>query len=102
MKGRSRPTQQSDIAKAFGGRSGFASEALGKGDEPAEGMSRWERTAARLSWDDSSNHYEEYEDVNRLRFDRLVPSVELLVAGAIVLVFVGGFAAFIAALALTR
>ena len=65
-------------------------------------MSRWERSAARQSWDDASNHYEEYEDENRFRVGRLLPSYELLVAIGIVLVFVGGYAAFIAFLALTR
>ena len=47
-------------------------------------MSRWERSAARQYWDDASNHYEEYEDENRFRLGRLLPSYELLVAAAIV------------------
>ena len=97
-----RTTQQSAIAKSFGGRSGFVSEELGNRDEPGEQMSRWERSAAFLNWSDSHNHYEEYADENRFRFGRLLPSYELVVAIAIVLVFVGGYAAFIAFLALTR
>ena len=98
----SRPTQQSAIGKAFGGRSGFVSDELDGRGRPGQSMSRWERSAARQNWDDASNHYEEYEDENRMRFGRLVPSHELLVAAAIVAVFVGGFLAFIACLALTR
>ncbi|RYB89674.1 hypothetical protein EUA06_13790 [Nocardioides glacieisoli] len=100
-----RPTQQSAIGKAFGGRSGFVSEELDRrdrSDPQGRSMSRWERSAARQSWDDASNHYEEYADENRFRVGRLLPSYELLVAIAIVLVFVGGYAAFIAFLALTR
>ena len=99
---RQRTTQQSAIAKSFGGRSGFVSEELDGRDEPGQQMSRWERSAAWLSWSDSHNHYEEYADDDRHRFGRLVPSHDLLVATAIVLVFVGGYAAFIAFLALTR
>ena len=99
---RQRTTQQSAIAKSFGGRSGFVSEELDGHDEPGQQMSRWERSAAWLSWSDSHNHYEEYVDDDRHRFGRLVPSHDLLVATAIVLVFVGGYAAFIAVLALTR
>ena len=99
---RQRTTQQSAIAKSFGGRSGFVSEELDGRDEPGQQMSRWERSAAWLSWSDSHNHYEEYVDDDRHRFGRLVPSHDLLVATAIVLVFVGGYAAFIAFLALTR
>ena len=98
----SRPTQQSAIGKAFGGRSGFVSDELDSRGRSSPPMSRWERSAARQSWDDASNHYEEYEDQNRFRLGRLLPSYELLLAAAIVLVFVGGFAAFIAVLALTR
>lgn len=97
-----RPTQQSTIGKAFGGRSGFVSEELGGQDQPGEQMTRWERSAAWLNWRDSHNHYEEYADENRVRLNRLLPSYELLVAIGIVLVFVGGYAAFIACLALTR
>ncbi len=97
-----RPTQQSSIGKAFGGRSGFVSEELDRRGRPGQDLSRWERSAARQSWDDASNHYEEYEDDNRFRAGWLLPSSELLVAALIVAVFVGGFAAFIAALALTR
>ena len=37
-----------------------------------------------------------------MRLGTAAPSSELLIAGAIVLVFVGGFAGFIAFLALTR
>jgi E3 ubiquitin-protein ligase DOA10 len=58
--------------------------------------------AAVRNWHDAINHFEDYEDQNRFRIGRLLPTSELLVAGTIVLVFVGGFAAFIAALALTR
>ena len=97
-----RRTQQSAIGKAFGGRSGFVSDELDGRGRPTRPMSRWERSAARQSWDDASNHYEEYEDENRLRPGRLLPSYELMLAALIVLVFVGGFAAFIAVLALTR
>jgi hypothetical protein len=78
------------------------SEELDGRSRPGEQMSRWERSAARLTWDESSNHYEDYEDHNRFRFGRLLPSHELLVAAAIVLVFFGSYAAFIAYLALTR
>ena len=99
-----RTTQQSAIARSFGGRSGFVSEELGsrQRDEPAGPMSRWERSAAFLSWSDSHNHYEEYADDDRVGVNRLLPSAELLVAVGIVAVFVGGFAGFIALLALTR
>ncbi len=54
------------------------------------------------NWHDAINHFEDYEDQNRFRLNRLLPSYELLIAIGIVLVFVGGYAAFIAFLALTR
>ena len=102
MKGRARPTQHSTIARSFGGRSGFVSQELDAGERPPEQMSRWERASARLTWDEVSNHYEEYEDENHVRFGRLLPSSELLICFGIVLFFFGGFATFIAILALTR
>ena len=102
MPRRSRPTQHSTIARSFGGRSGFVSQELDSRGRPPEQMSRWERAAARLTWDEVANHYEDYEDENRFRVGRLLPSSELVIACAIVLVFFGGFAAFIAFLALTR
>jgi len=102
MAGRRRTTQQSDIAKSFGGRSGFTSEELRGRDEPGEQMSRWERSAAFLNWHDSHNHYEEYADEDRVGLHRLVPSYELLIAIAIVLVVFGGYAAFMVFLAQTR
>lgn len=102
MRDRSRTTQHSTIARAFGGRSGFVSQELDRGGRPPDQMSRWERASARLTWDEVANHYEEYEDDNHIRLGRLVPSAEILICTAIVVVFVGGFAAFIAALALTR
>ena len=99
---RSRLTQQSDIARSFGGRSGFVSEELDRGGAEPEQMSRRERSAAWRLWSDSSNHYEEYADDDRVGVNRLLPSAELLVAVGIVAVFVGGFAGFIALLVLTR
>ena len=102
MGNTARRTQQSVIGKAFGGRSGFVSDELDSRGRTTPPMSRWERSAARRSWDDASNHYEDHEDENRLRAGRLLPSYEILIATAIVAVFVGGFAAFITALALTR
>ena len=102
MTARRRLTQQSQIARSFGGRSGFVSDELDSRDRPQQPMSRWERASARLTWDESANHYEDYEDRNRFRLGWLRPTSELLVAGAIVLVFFGGYAAFIAYLALTR
>ncbi|WP_322921584.1 hypothetical protein [Nocardioides renjunii] len=102
MVKRSRPTQQSDIARSFGGRSGFASEELDARGRRVAPMSRWERAAARLTWDESGNHYEDHADDDHVPLFRLVPSAELLVAVACVLVLVGGFAALIAYLALTR
>ena len=102
MPKRARPTQHSTIARSFGGRSGFVSQELDNRDRPPTQMSRWERASARLTWDEVANHYEEYEDENHFRFDRLVPSAEMLICLGIVLFFFGGFAAFIAVLALTR
>ena len=102
MANNRRTTQQSDIAKSFGGRSGFVSEEIGGRDGPGEQMSRWERSAAFLNWRDSHNHYEEYADENRVGLHRLLPSYELLIAVAIVLVVFGGYAAFIVFLARTR
>ncbi|MCF6379619.1 hypothetical protein L2K70_18565 [Nocardioides KLBMP 9356] len=99
---RRRTTQQSVIARSFGGRSGFVSDELDGLDRPGEQMGRWERTAAFLNWQDSHNHYEEYADENRTWFGRLLPSYELVVAIAVALVFVGGYTAFIVFLALTR
>ena len=75
---------------------------LDRGDEPPEPMTRAERTLAWWQWSDSSNHYEEYADDDRVGVNRLLPSTELMVAVGIVAVFVGGFAGFIALLALTR
>ena len=72
------------------------------GETPAEPTSRAERVAAVRNWHDAINHFEDYEDQDRFRLGRLLPSHELLVAAAIALVFIGGYAAFIAFLALTR
>lgn len=102
MSRRQRTTQQSAIARSFGGRSGFVSEELKGPDKPGKQMTRWERSAAWLNWSDSHNHYEEYADDNRARVGRLLPSTEVLVAVGIVLFVFGGYAAFIAMLALTR
>ncbi|GAB3021800.1 hypothetical protein GCM10011376_21090 [Nocardioides flavus (ex Wang et al. 2016)] len=102
MGTRRRTTQHKDIARSFGGRSGFVSEELDRGGCPPEQMSRAERTLAWWQWSDSANHYEDYADDNHFRLNRLVPSVDLLVAIAIVVLFVGGYGAFIACLALTR
>jgi hypothetical protein len=102
MARRHRPTQQSAIARSFGGRSGFVSEELEGGDAPGEQMSRWERSAAWLNWSDSHNHYEEYADDNRFRIHRLLPSTELLIAAGIVVFVFSAYGAFIAYLALSR
>jgi hypothetical protein len=95
-------TQQSDIARSFGGRSGFVSEELDGRGRPGVRMSRWERASARLTWDEAGNHYEEHADDNRIRVNRLLPSAELLLALACVLVFVGAYVGLIAYLAMTR
>ncbi|HEV2797742.1 MAG TPA: hypothetical protein VGV65_08990 [Nocardioides sp.] len=101
MESRRRPTSNSGIARGLGGRSGFSgSEPAGETPEPAP--SKAERVAAVRNWHDAVNHFEDYEDQNRFRLGRLVPSYELVIATAIVLVFVGGYAGFIAFLALTR
>ena len=101
MDSRRRPTSNSDIARGLGGRSGFSgSESDGETPQPA--TSRSERVAAVRNWHDAINHFEDYEDQNRFRFGTLLPSHEILVATAIALVFIGGYAAFIAYLALTR
>lgn len=102
MARRSRLTQQTALARSFGGRSGFVSDELDRGGRPPEQMTRAERTLAWWQWSDASNHYEDYADEDRLRINRLLPSAELLVAVGVVVVFVGGFAGFIAYLALTR
>ena len=80
----------------------MVSEEMDRGGKPAEVMSRGERSAARLLWIESHNHYEDYESDNRFRINRLLPSTELMVAAAIVVFFFGSYAAFIAYLALTR
>jgi hypothetical protein len=102
MSRRQRTTQQSAIARSFGGRSGFTSEELSARDEPAEQMTRWERSAAWLNWRDSHNHYEEYADDNHFGINRLLPSSEIMISVAIVLFVFGSYGAFIAVLALTR
>jgi hypothetical protein len=102
MARRQRTTQQSAIARSFGGRSGFVSEEFGGRDEVGEQMSRGERSAAWLNWRDSHNHYEEYADDNRFGINKLVPSWEITIAIGIVLFVFGSYAAFIAYLALTR
>lgn len=101
MEDRRRPTSNSGIARGLGGRSGF-SGAEGPRDLPPEATSKAERVAAVRNWHDAINHFEDYEDRSRVRLGHLLPSSELLIAGAIVLVFLGGFAGFIAFLALTR
>ncbi len=101
MENRTRPTSNSGIARGLGGRSGFSGSDV-DGDVPQEATSKAERVAAVRNWHDAINHFEDYEDQNRFRFGKLVPSHEILVATAIVLVFFGGYAGFIAFLALTR
>lgn len=101
MESRRRPTSNSSIARGLGGRNGFSGDGS-REDRPPEATSKAERVAAVRNWHDAINHFEDYEDLNRFRIGRLVPSSELLIAIAVVLVFVGGFAAFIAYLALTR
>ena len=54
------------------------------------------------NWHDAINHFEDYEDQDRFRIGRLVPTSETLIALACIVVFVGGFAGLIAFLALTR
>jgi hypothetical protein len=100
VENRRRPTSNGAIARGLGGRSGFSSD--DRGDRPPEATSKAERVAAVRNWHDAINHFEDYEDRDRVRPGRLVPSFELLVAALVVLVFVGGFAALILALALTR
>ena len=90
------------MARSFGGRSGFVSEELDRGDRPPEDLSRAERAAARLLWDESGNHFEEYADEDRLRVHRLRPSLDLVVAALVLVVVLGGYLGFIALLALTR
>ena len=102
MRNRRRPTQQTRLARSFGGRSGMVSEELDRGDRPPEELSRAERTAARLLWIESGNHFEDYVDDDRWRLHRLRPSVDLLVAALVVVVVFGGYLGFIALLALTR
>jgi hypothetical protein len=99
---RRRTTQQTDIARSFGGRSGFASEELDRGGRGPERMTRAERTLAWWQWSDSSNHFDDYARDDRVRLNRLVPSAELLLAVGIVLVVVSAFGGFIAYLALSR
>ena len=78
------------------------SEELDDRGGPRRQMSRWERASARLTWDEAGNHYEDYADDDRVRLIRMLPSAELVLALACVLVFVGAFAGLIAYLALTR
>jgi hypothetical protein len=99
---RSRLTQHKDIARSFGGRSGFVSEELDRGGRPPEQMTRAERTLAWWRWSDSANHYEDHADDDHVRLNWLMPSVELLLAVGIVVLVVGGYGAFIAYLALPR
>ena len=101
MEHRARPTSNSSIARGLGGRNGFdGSQSRSEVPEPA--TSKAERVAAVRNWHDAINHFEDYEDQNRFHLNRLLPSSELLIAAGLVLVFVGGYAAFIAFLALTR
>lgn len=65
-------------------------------------MSRAERTLARFQWIDSNNHFEDYTDDDHFQLNRLVPSLDMVVAIGIVVFFVGGYAGFIALLAVTR
>ena len=101
MENRRRPTSNSGIARGLGGRSGFSGDESG-GETPQATTSKAERVASVRNWPDAINHFEDYEDENRFRVNRLLPSYELLIAIGIVLVFVGGYAAFLAFLALTR
>ncbi len=100
MENRRRPTSNSSIARGLGGRSGFSEDE--RDDIPRAATSKAERVAAVRNWHDAINHFEDYEDHNRLRLGRLLPSAELLVAAAVVLIFCGGYAGLIAYLALTR
>ena len=101
MEKRARPTSNSAIARGLGGRSGISAD-HSTGETTDLATSGAERVAAVRNWHDAINHFEDYEDQDRFRFGRLLPSCELLVAVGIVLVFVAGYAAFIAFLALTR
>jgi hypothetical protein len=101
VENRRRPTSNSSIARGLGGRSGFSGDGA-REDRPPEATSKAERVASVRNWHDAINHFEDYEDRDRFHINRLVPSLDMVVAVAIVLVFVGGFAALIAALAITR
>lgn len=101
MENRRRPTSNSTIARGLGGRSGF-SGAQRDSDVPTGATSKAERVAAVRNWHDAINHFEDYEDQDRFRMGRLLPTSETLIALCCVLVFVGGFATLIAFLALTR
>ena len=100
MENRRRPTSNSSIARGLGGRSGFAFDERRSARPVA--TSKAERVAAVHNWHDAINHFEDYENEDEVRIGRVLPSAELLVAVAIVLVFVGGYAGFIVVLALTR
>jgi len=100
VENRRRPTSNSSIARGLGGRSGFSGDA--RDDLPPQAASRAERVAAVRNWHDAINHFEDYEDENRFRLGRLLPSAELLIAAGIVLFFLGSYAALMAFFALTR
>jgi hypothetical protein len=80
----------------------MVSEELDRGGRAPEDLSRAERTAARLLWIESHNHYEDYADENRLRFHRLRPSADVVIACLVLVVVFGGYIGFIVLLAVTR
>jgi hypothetical protein len=77
----------------------------GSDDDPlnaADPQSRFERAAAFLTWSETANHFQDNPDEGLTRLTFWEQYVEwLIVAGAIVF-FVGGYAAFIVMLAVTR
>lgn len=101
MKDRRRPTQQSTISHSFGGRSWTDEPPPGPPRE-GEPQTRGERRAAFLTWLESSNHFEEYADDGRTRLHFWEKHLDILIGLAVIVVFVGGYAAFLFFLAVTR
>ncbi|PUA80415.1 hypothetical protein [Nocardioides currus] len=102
MASRRRTTHNTQIARGLGGRTGFATEELDRGDQPARTGSRSERVAAGRIWHDAINHFEDYADDDLVRTTRFRLRGDWLIALAAIMFFVGGYAAFIVFLATTR
>ena len=96
-----RPTQRHQVSRSFGGR-GLNDVFEDATRRPGDPINRFERAASFRSWRDSFYLLEEDEREERKPLTFRQQYAEVLIAGAVIVFFVGSYTAFIVWLALSR